>query len=99
MFTLSSAAIAPSLGLRGLDSHAPVASTSSFPRDYAGERLIAFKFRLHLIGDLQQPFHSADAGDARGNRMRIVAWIPARQSASLLGHRKGRAIECLARSG
>jgi hypothetical protein len=26
-----------------------------------------------VIGDLQQPFHSADAADAGGNRMRIVA--------------------------
>jgi hypothetical protein len=43
------------------------------PRDHSGERLIALKFRLHLVGDLPQPFHSADAGDASGNRMRIVA--------------------------
>ena len=35
--------------------------------------LIALKFRLRLVGDLPQPFHSADAGDAGGNRMRIVA--------------------------
>jgi hypothetical protein len=29
-------------------------STSSFanPRDHLGERLIALKFRLHLVGDL-----------------------------------------------
>jgi len=26
------------------------------PHDHAGERLIALKFRLHLIGDPRQPF-------------------------------------------
>jgi hypothetical protein len=26
------------------------------PRDHAGERLIALKFRLHLVGDPRQPF-------------------------------------------
>jgi len=45
--------------------------------------------RVRCADNHQQPFHSADAGDARGNRMRIVAWIPAQQSAPLLGHRKG----------
>jgi hypothetical protein len=69
------------------------------PRHHSGERLIALKFRLHLVGDLPQPFHSADADDASGNRMRIVAGgFPARQSASLLGHRKGRATGCSGRS-
>jgi len=43
------------------------------PRDHPGERLIALKFRLHLVGDLQQPFHSADDRDAGSNRKRVVA--------------------------
>jgi hypothetical protein len=31
------------------------------------------KFGLTQIGDLQQPFHSADDCDAGGNRKRVVA--------------------------
>jgi hypothetical protein len=58
MFTLSSAAIAPSLGLRGLGLSCSrcVDVELSNPRDHAGERLIALKFRLHLVGDFSSRF-------------------------------------------
>lgn len=37
------------------------------------ERLLAFKYLLHLVGDLHQPLHSADNHDAGGNAVSIVA--------------------------
>jgi hypothetical protein len=37
------------------------------------ERLVALKFILHLVGDLQQPLHAADDHHAGGNRKRVVA--------------------------
>jgi hypothetical protein len=42
------------------------------PRDHPDERLIAFKFRLHMVGDLQQPLHSADDRGSCGNRQHVV---------------------------
>jgi|SRR6516164_1055899 hypothetical protein len=50
--------------------------------------------KQHLIGDLQQPFHSADAGDARGNRCAL----PRGFRLDNLHHfwdTEGRAIGCL----
>jgi hypothetical protein len=41
-------------------------------RDHLGQRLIALKFRLHMVGDLQQPLHSADDRDSCGNRQHVV---------------------------
>lgn len=38
----------------------------------AGERLLALKFVLHLVGDLHQPLHAADNNDAGGNRVKVV---------------------------
>jgi hypothetical protein len=38
------------------------------PRTDPEERLAAFKFVLHLVGDLHQPLHAADDHDAGGNR-------------------------------
>jgi len=57
------------------------------------------KLRQDLAGDLQQPSYSTDA-DAGGNQMRIVAdGFQLSNLASLLGHRKGPATGCSARSG
>jgi hypothetical protein len=55
--------------------------------------------RQDLVGDLQQPSYSTDA-NAGGNQTRIVAdGFQLNNLASLLGHRKGRATGCAARSG
>lgn len=37
------------------------------PKTDAAERLLAFKFVLHLVGDLHQPLHAADNQDRGGN--------------------------------
>jgi hypothetical protein len=37
------------------------------PRTDAAERLLAFKFALHFVGDLHQPLHAADNQDKGGN--------------------------------
>ncbi len=37
------------------------------PRTDPAERLLAFKFVLHLVGDLHQPLHAADNQDRGGN--------------------------------
>jgi hypothetical protein len=41
------------------------------PRTDAGERLLAFKFLLHFVGDIHQPLHAADHFDAGGACMRV----------------------------
>ena len=38
----------------------------------AAERLAAFKFLLHLVGDLHQPLHSADNHDRGGNSKHLT---------------------------
>lgn len=43
------------------------------PATAPAERLLAFKFLLHLVGDLHQPLHSANNHDAGGNGVSIVA--------------------------
>lgn len=43
------------------------------PATPPAERLLAFKFLLHLVGDLHQPLHSADNHDGGGNGISIVA--------------------------
>jgi hypothetical protein len=37
------------------------------------ERAIAFKFVLHLVGDLHQPLHAADHNDAGGNAVLVLS--------------------------
>src|SRR5260370_37994592 len=70
------------------------------PRDHPGERLIALKFRLHLVGDLLQPLHAADDCDAGGNRKRVlVSVFRLKKSPSFLGRRMGRPTWCSVRSG
>src|SRR6516162_6541348 len=39
----------------------------------SGERLLALKFLLHLIGDVHQPLHAADSHDAGANRKQVTA--------------------------
>ena len=39
----------------------------------SGERLLALKFLLHLIGDVHQPLHAADSHDAGANRRQVTA--------------------------
>jgi hypothetical protein len=36
------------------------------------ERILALKFLLHFVGDLHQPLHAADHGDAGGNKVRVT---------------------------
>jgi hypothetical protein len=38
----------------------------------AEERIIALKFLLHLVGDLHQPLHASDHGDAGGNSVKVT---------------------------
>lgn len=42
------------------------------PENAPDERLLAFKFLLHLIGDIHQPLHSADHNDRGGNSIYVV---------------------------
>lgn len=35
------------------------------------ERTVAFRFLLHLVGDLHQPLHAADHGDQGGNKVMV----------------------------
>jgi hypothetical protein len=39
----------------------------------APERTIAFKFVLHLVGDVHQPLHAADHNDAGGNGVLVLS--------------------------
>src|SRR6185437_7276679 len=39
----------------------------------APERAIAFKFVLHLVGDVHQPLHAADHNDAGGNGVLVLS--------------------------
>jgi S1/P1 Nuclease len=39
----------------------------------AGERVVALKFVLHLVGDMHQPLHSSDDNDRGGNEKRASA--------------------------
>jgi hypothetical protein len=39
----------------------------------APERAIAFKFVLHLVGDVHQPLHAADHDDAGGNAVLVLS--------------------------
>jgi hypothetical protein len=43
------------------------------PGTPAAERLLAFKFLLHFIGDLHQPLHASDDHDAGGGKMPVAA--------------------------
>jgi hypothetical protein len=38
----------------------------------AEERFFALKFLLHLVGDVHQPLHAADHGDAGGNGVKVT---------------------------
>jgi len=37
-----------------------------------GERLLALKYLLHLVGDVHQPLHAADHHDAGGNKVQVL---------------------------
>lgn len=50
------------------DKIAQFAAELSDPATDPGERLLALKFLLHLVGDLHQPLHVADDHDEGGNR-------------------------------
>jgi hypothetical protein len=41
-----------------------------------GERRLALKYLLHLVGDLHQPLHVADRQDAGGNQLAVVGGTP-----------------------
>jgi hypothetical protein len=43
------------------------------PATDGAERLLALQFLLHLVGDLHQPLHAADAADQGGNAKQVVA--------------------------
>jgi S1/P1 Nuclease len=42
------------------------------PGTDAEERLFALKFLLHFVGDMHQPLHASDNGDAGGNSVKVV---------------------------
>ena len=46
------------------------------PRTPAPERLLAFKFLLHFVGDLHQPLHASDNQDRGGNCVRAALGGP-----------------------
>lgn len=48
------------------------ASELADPEIPLDERLLAFKFLLHLVGDIHQPLHSADHHDRGGNSIYVV---------------------------
>ena len=48
------------------------ASELADPEIPLDERLLAFKFLLHLVGDIHQPLHSADDHDRGGNSIYVV---------------------------
>jgi nuclease S1 len=55
-----------------VDKIAQFAAELGAPGTDAEERVIALKFLLHLVGDMHQPLHSADHGDAGGNKVLII---------------------------
>jgi len=42
------------------------------PKTTQAERLLAFKFLLHFVGDVHQPLHTADNKDRGGNNVQII---------------------------
>jgi hypothetical protein len=50
------------------------------PATDAEERVFALKFLLHLVGDMHQPLHAADHGDAGGNSVKVTVEGFARKS-------------------
>ncbi len=59
----------------------------------ARERLMAFAFLVHFMGDLHQPMHAGDHGDLGGNRVRIsYGVIPTNLHAAWDGYLADRGI-------
>ena len=48
--------------------------TNKRPGYYANSRAESLKFLVHLVGDLHQPLHCVDDGDAGGNLKKVV-WL------------------------
>ena len=48
------------------------------PKSDRHEKQIALMFLVHLVGDLHQPLHNADDGDAGGNA-KLVRFMPSKQ--------------------
>jgi hypothetical protein len=64
----------------------------------AEERIIALKFLLHLVGDLHQPLHAADHGDAGGNSIKVtVDGFEHKARDNLHGYWDTRFVEALGR--
>src|SRR5215831_17061756 len=42
------------------------------PKTTQAERLLAFKFLLHFVGDIHQPLHAADNNDQGGNAVFVI---------------------------
>jgi hypothetical protein len=55
-----------------VDKIAQFAAELAAPQTDAEERIFALKFLLHLVGDLHQPLHAADNGDAGGNGIKVT---------------------------
>ena len=53
------------------------------PQTATAERLIAFKFMIHFIGDLHQPLHSSDHQDRGGNCIALSPPSPDGQETNL----------------
>ena len=51
-----------------IERHARLLADRSLP---LRERIMALAFLIHFMGDLHQPMHSGDRGDAGGNRLRV----------------------------
>jgi hypothetical protein len=55
-----------------VDKLVQFAAELAAPETDAEERIFALKFLLHLVGDLHQPLHAADNGDAGGNAIKVT---------------------------
>jgi hypothetical protein len=55
-----------------VDKVAQFAAELAAPETDAEERLYAFKFLLHLVGDMHQPLHASDHGDNGGNSVKVT---------------------------
>lgn len=55
-----------------VDKVSQFAAELAAPGTDAGERVYALKFLLHLLGDMHQPLHASDNGDAGGNRVKVT---------------------------
>jgi S1/P1 Nuclease len=66
------------------------------PATVAAERLLAFKFLLHFVGDVHQPLHASDHDDRGGNCIELNP-SPDRHDRNLHAYWDNGAVEALGR--